>query len=186
MKGLGILRSFVLYLVIVVLALSCVRIIALERRKAELKRDRIELHHVKYGLFNVDEWKIILADIISKKINELEVTQENRPQMKAKVEEILHRVVNELEKVMKEQNARSLSGLLQQVLMDLFGSMDTVRKGIPRYADQVIDYLNDPANREELKGYLIKRLNEMIDETVGRRTTGFTARSYTTTKLGIG
>jgi hypothetical protein len=168
MKGLGILRSFVLYLVIVVLALSCVRIIALERRKAELKRDRIELHHVKYGLFNVDEWKIILADIISKKINELEVTQENRPQMKAKVEEILHRVVNELEKVMKEQNARSLSGLLQQVLMDLFGSMDTVRKGIPRYADQVIDYLNDPANREELKGYLIKRLNEMIDETVGK------------------
>jgi hypothetical protein len=168
MKAVGILRSFALYLVIVVLALSCVRIIALERRKAELKRDRIELHHVKYGLFNVDEWKIILADIISKKINEVEVTQENRPQMKAKVEELLHRVINEVEAVMKEQNARSFGGIVQQILMDLFGSMDTVRKGIPRYADQVIDYLNDPANREELKGYLIKRLNEMIDETVGK------------------
>jgi len=168
MKGLGILRSFVLYLVIVVLALSCVRIIALERRKAELKRDRIELHHVKYGLFNVDEWKIILADIISKKINELEVTQENRPQMKAKVVEVLHRVIDELEKVMREQNSRSLGGLVKQIFLDFFVNMDTVRKGVPRYADQVIDYLNDPANREELKGYLIKRLNEMIDETVGK------------------
>jgi hypothetical protein len=137
-------------------------------RGLDQKRDRIELHHVKYGLFNVDEWKIILADIISKKINEVEVTQENRPQMKAKVEELLHRVINEVEAVMKEQNARSFGGIIQQIFMDLFGSMDTVRKGIPRYADQVIDYLNDPANREELKGYLIKRLNEMIDETVGK------------------
>jgi hypothetical protein len=168
MKSLDFLRSITLYFVIVVLVVACVRIISLEQRKAELKRDRIELHHVKYGLFNVDEWKLILADIISKKINELEVTQENRPHMKAKVEVLLHRVLDEVEVVMREQNRRSIGGFVQQLFMDVFGSMSTVRKGIPRYADQVIDYLNDPANREDLKGYLVKRLNEMIDETVGK------------------
>ncbi|MBS1944465.1 MAG: paraquat-inducible protein A [Bacteroidetes bacterium] len=161
-------RHLVLFLLTAVLAFSCFRIFGLEREKAQLKRDRIEVAHIKYGLFNVDEWKQLLADILTKKINALAVTKQNRPEMKRKVEELLYKVVDEVEQVMKEQNRGSVSGLFQQFLMDLFGSMDKVRKGVPRYADQVIDYLNDPKNRAELRNYLVKQLNDAVDHTIGR------------------
>lgn len=161
------LRRLTLFLLIAVLAFSCLHIFRLEREKAHLKQDRIEVNHIKYGLFNVDEWKLVFADILTKKINELQVTEEGRPAMKKKVEQLLHQVIDEVEKVMREQNTGSISGLFKQFIMDLFGSMDQVRKGVPRYADQVIDYLNDPRNRSELKDYLIQQLNDMIDKTVG-------------------
>ncbi|MBS1938877.1 MAG: paraquat-inducible protein A [Bacteroidetes bacterium] len=161
-------RHLVLFLLTAVLAFSCFRIFGLEREKAQLKRDRIEVAHIKYGLFNVDEWKQLLAGILTKKINALAVTKQNRPEMKRKVEELLYKVVDEVEQVMKEQNRGSVSGLFQQFLMDLFGSMDKVRKGVPRYADRVIDYLNDPKNRAELRNYLVKQLNDAVDHTIGR------------------
>lgn len=165
-------RHLVLFLLIAVLAFSCFRIFRLEGEKAQLKRDRIEVSHIKYGLFNVDEWKKLLADILTKKINALAVTKQNRPEMKRKVEELLYKVVDEVELVMKEQNRGSVSGFFQQFLMDLFGSMEKVRKGVPRYADQVIDYLNDPKNRAELRNYLVKQLNDAVDHTVGRMDYG--------------
>lgn len=158
----------VLFVLIVAIAFSSFHIFRLEREKARLKEDRIEVAHIKYGLFNVDEWKKLLAEILTKKINALEVTKQNRPEMKRRVEELLYKVVDEVELVMREQNSGSVSGFFQQFFMDLFGSMDKVRRGVPRYADQVIDYLNDPKNRAELKNYLVKQLNDAVDHTIGR------------------
>lgn len=162
------LRRILLIVLVLLSAVACFRIQQLERRKAELKRDRTEVAHIKYGLFNVDEWKVVLADILTRKINALEVGKKERPAMKRKVEELLYKVINEVELVMKEQNSGSVGGLLQQFLLDVFGSMDKVRKGVPRYADQVIDYLNDPKNRKELRNYLVKQLGDAMDRTVGQ------------------
>lgn len=35
-------------------------------KKKAFEEDRIEVSNIKYGLFNVDEWKIILADLLTK------------------------------------------------------------------------------------------------------------------------
>ncbi|MBK9420946.1 MAG: hypothetical protein IPN44_07820 [Flavobacteriales bacterium] len=43
-----------------------------------------------------------------------------------------------------------------------------MRAQVPQYADQVLDLLNDPKNRKDLKGYLIRQFNEMADKTVGQ------------------
>ncbi len=50
-----------------------------------MKEDLIELLKVKYGLFNVDEWKKILSDLIRKKVEEMNVTGGNREEMRAQV-----------------------------------------------------------------------------------------------------
>ncbi len=162
------MRRIFPFLLLIGMVVACWQIIGLEHEKSRLKRDRIELEHIKYGLFNVDEWKKALAEIITKKVRELKVTDANRVTMHKKVQELLYKVIDEVERVMREQNQGSVRGFFQQFLMDLFGSMDKVRAGVPRYADQVIDYLNDPKNREDLKNYLIQRINEMADNTVGR------------------
>src|SRR5690606_21958940 len=85
-------RRIILIGITILMAFCCVRVIGLERRKSDLKRDRIEMSHIKYGLFNVDEWKKVIADIITKKIKELKITKGSRPAMKREVEDILRRV----------------------------------------------------------------------------------------------
>lgn len=162
------LRTYSLVALMLLMAFCCIRIVGLENRKAELKRDRIELDHIKYGLFNVDEWKKVLADILTKKIRELEVTKENRPKMKKKIENLLYQIVDELERGIRENGGRSIGGFFQSLISSVVGVSDRMREQVPRYADMTLDYLNDPKNREDLKDYLIKRLNEMADKTIGK------------------
>ena len=154
--------------VMLVMAYSCFRIVGLENRLAQLKSDRIELNHIKYGLFNVDEWKKVVADILTKKIRELEITKENRPKMKRKIEALLYQIVDELDRGIRENGGRSLDGLFKSLIASIVGVSDRMREQVPIYADMVLDYLNDPKNREDLKDYLTKRLNEMADKTIGK------------------
>lgn len=161
-------RRIILIGITILMAFCCVRVIGLERRKSDLKRDRIEMSHIKYGLFNVDEWKKVIADIITKKIKELKITKENRPAMKRQVEDILRRVLTEVESVIRKENrSRGFMGWVRGGAMDLFDVMGDVRKGIPQYADMLLDYIEDPRNKQALQENLIKRFNEMADRTVG-------------------
>lgn len=164
----NMLRRTVLLLLVLGMALSTARIVRLERVKGGLKRDHIELSHIKYGLFNVDEWKQVIAGIVAKKIREIHVTKENRPAVKRQVEDVLGRVLTEVEGVLREENRRrGFMGWVRGSAMDLFDVMGDVRKGIPGYADMLIDYIEDPRNRKALEENLIRRFNEMMDQTVG-------------------
>lgn len=162
-------RQIALIGITLVVLLSCVRIAALEQRKEALKRDRVELSHIKYGLFNVDEWKRIIAEIITKKIKELRITKENRPAMKKQVEQVLYQVLDEVGKVLKRQDQhRGLKGWIRSSAMDLFDVMGDVKKGVPEYADLLLNYIEDPKNKQALQENLIQRFNEMADKTVGQ------------------
>lgn len=169
-RGTNLLLMFKrisLIVIVLVMVLSCIRLVGLEETKARLKRDQIELNHIKYGLFNVDAWKKVLATIITKKIQELEVTKQNRPAMKRKIESVLHQVVNELELGIRNSSRQSIKGFFQGLVSNVVGVTDKMHGQVPQYADMVLDFLNDRRNREELKDYLIKRLNEMVDKTIG-------------------
>lgn len=161
-------RTYSLIGLMLLMAFCCIRIVGLEYRKAKLKRDRTELNHIKYGLFNVDEWKKVVADILTKKIRELEVTKANRPKMKQKIESILYKVVDELDANIQRTSGESIGGFFKGWVAGFVGVTDRMRDDVPKYADMVLDFLNDPKNREDLKDYLIKRLNEMADKTIGR------------------
>lgn len=163
-----VFRNTLLASCLLMMLAACWYLTRLEHEKRRLKQDRIELEHIKYGLFNVDEWKKVLAEVITKKVRELEVTNANRAAMCKKVEELLYKVLDGLERDIRQKGSQSIAGLLQRMISDLVGVTDRMRRQVPNYADQVIDYLNDPKNREELKDYLIDRINEMADNTVGK------------------
>ena len=56
-----------------------------ENEKRDLKEDLVELSKVKYGIFSVDEWKRILEEIISKKIEEFNFEELPKEEIRAKV-----------------------------------------------------------------------------------------------------
>ncbi len=157
------LRTYSLIGLMLLMAYCCISIVGLEGQKAELKQDRIELNHIKYGLFNVDEWKRLLAEILTKKIREFEITEKERPKMKERIEEMLHTVVDEMSVVYRQR-----SGLITNIFLDIDNSFEKIKSGIPEYADRVIDFLNDPRNREDIKDRLIQAMDEMADKTIGK------------------
>ena len=70
---------------------------SIENKKITLKNDLIELSDIKYGLFNIDEWKVILADVITKKVEEFDLSDTNREEMRYRISTFLETAINDFE-----------------------------------------------------------------------------------------
>ncbi len=139
-----------------------------DNKKRKIKEDRIEISNIKYGLFNVDEWKKILVDILTKKIEEFEVTGKNRKQMKAKISTFLCKVIDDLEARYYEQNSGSISGFFKSSIASMTGTFDKIKQDVPIFTNQILNFLNDPSNRKAIRSYLIDKLNDYTDKTFSK------------------
>ena len=136
-----------------------------ETRKRAMKEDLIELRKVKYGMFNVDEWRRIFSDLIRKKVDELNVQGGSREEMRADITSFLYRAVGEFESTFYQTKAGSVQGTFETMIakqLDVFGQ---IRNYIPTLTEQVLDFMNNPANREKLKGFVIQKLDEYAANT---------------------
>ena len=124
-----------------------------ESEKRQVKDQVIELSKVKYGLFNVDEWKLILAEIISKKIDDFNLDTENKEEVKVRVARFLHSAIDEFEKNFKATNrSKSWFGIsYKNVIAGSTSLFERLRDYVPQLSDQIVTYLDDPENREGLK-----------------------------------
>ena len=140
-----------------------------EVQRSVMKADLKEISHISYGLFNVDQWRSILSDLVSKKIRALEITAENRADLKGQIEGLMYKMIAQVESVVTTNNKKSgLKGLLRKTFLDLFVDIKVIKAGVPRYADQVLDYLNDPKNREELRNVVLDQFNALADRTMAK------------------
>ena len=140
-----------------------------ESEKRVLKADYVELSHIKYGLFNVDEWKGIIADIIDKKVREFEVTPENEKEIRKKTEKILKDLLDQAEVLMQEENKREgLKGFFRQAVSDIVVPFDKLRQRIPEFTNTIVKALKDPQTKKDLKNYLVEKVDEFADDTVGK------------------
>lgn len=155
------------FFVLVALMVLTVNVHRHESKQRELEADRVVLAHISYGLFNIDEWKSIVAEIVTRKIDDFEVTDDNRDEVRQKAEEILHAIVDEIEHLMRERNKKSLSGIFKQFMTDLLFSFDELRQDIPAYAEVIVERLDDPETKKAMKAWIITKITEFADATVG-------------------
>lgn len=144
------------------------QLFSLDQHRRAVKEDLIELSKIKYGLFSVDEWKQILSTIISKKIEELNFTPSQKVEMKAKVSAFLTKTIAEMEDRFYEEESQSVSGWLKIGVAGLTGMFDRMKKEVPIYTEQILDFLNDPGNRNKVKGYIMDKLSEYTDKTFAK------------------
>jgi hypothetical protein len=154
-------------------AIFSATIYKIEHERRLLKEDLIELSKVKYGIFSVDEWKKILASIISKKVEELNFTGENRAAMRKKISDVLYKIIDDFEKRYYQRNSGSVKGFLQNLATSAFGAFDNIRRDVPKFTEQIMDFLNDPQNKKAVRAYIIDKLNQYADNT-------FSTIDYTT------
>jgi hypothetical protein len=144
------------------------RVYTVEQKKRMMKEDLIELSKIKYGLFSVDEWKEILASVITKKIGEFNFEGANRDNMRKEISAFLYKQIDQFEQRFREENSGTLKGFFKNSLASFTGGFQKLKKDVPQITDAVIDFMNDPKNRRAVKEFIIKKINTYADNTFSK------------------
>lgn len=162
------LRPLVFVLSLAGIIICGYNIFSLEQERRMVKEDLVELSKIKYGLFSVDEWKQILSQIISKKIEELNFSPAQRKEIKSKVSAFLTKTITEMEDRFYEKESQSLGGWLKIGVAGLTGMFDAMKRDVPIFTDQILEFLNDPGNRDKVKDYITDKLSAYTDKTFAK------------------
>ncbi|WPL18836.1 putative paraquat-inducible protein A [Thiorhodovibrio winogradskyi] len=143
---------------------------ALQQDKSALA----ELRDVKYGLFNAELWVEQLGDILARKIDSFEINEDSRPGLKRALEQILDRLLVEIQGYLERRNQSGgnllerVRGGLEQRVRDWLIDFDSLRARVPYYADQLLFELQQPHTRAELQGYLTRLLDQAAATSLAR------------------
>jgi hypothetical protein len=149
-------------------AFLSLKLYKVENQKRVLKEDLIELSKVKYGLFSVDEWKEILSRIISRKIEELNLQGTDRQKMKEEISAFLYKEIDEFEDRFYKEKKKTIRGFFQMSVAWSTGTFGELKKHVPRFTENILDFMNDPKNRKAIRGYILTKLNEYADKTFSK------------------
>ena len=129
--------------------------------------DLATLQNVEYGLFNVDPWKERVVHILTEKLSDFKLKDENREKAIARIETLLSTVIHNLERNYSEDRSGSLMGLVESMTADMLGVFDQMKRDIPEMAITIVDFLDDSENREDLMRHLRRMIEKNAEEAVG-------------------
>ncbi len=167
MKGtaMKLLNLIVSLIIIIASVILCHQIISNSISNQMDKNDYAELNHVKYGLFSVEEWKRQISVILAEELNKLNLSRADKRELRKHVEALLNRLIDQVDKKIREGNAGSVTGWFKQSFMNIFISLEDVKKGIPEYADAVIHEMTKSKTIDQIKAMLNKQLEQYFSKT---------------------
>ena len=145
----------------------------------ELTSDLNELTKAKYGIFNMDEWKHLMADIVTAKIENFNLESDDRLIMKTKVTELIYKFLQSGKEAFYEERRirydhdesgieqlySNIKNTFQTVIADAIDIFDVLEQKVPEMADQFMGYMEREENRENLRGYILEQINADAAET---------------------
>ena len=166
------LFNLILSLIIIIASvMACQQIISNSISNQENKNDYAELNHVKYGLFSVDEWKRQITAILAAEIDKLDLSKTDEQELRKHIEVLLNTLIDKVDKKIREENAASAGGRFKQSFIDIFISLENIKKGIPEYADAIIHEITRSKTRGQIKTILNKQLEQYFNETFDTQDT---------------
>ncbi len=161
------MKAILTIIITLLIAFLSYNVISLSFEKQQMKYELAELNNIKYGLFNIDVWKEKVAEIIVKKIDEFEITHENREVIKGHIERALYKLLDELADFL-ERNQREgnwFEKITKTVVYGIAFDRDKFRQEVPRFANEIISVIETPQTKEQFRDYVKDRLAKLIDET---------------------
>ena len=162
MKLVNLILSAIIVIASVVL---CQQIIVNSISNQQNKNDYAELNHVKYGLLSIEEWKRQVTEILAEEINKLYLSKANERVLRKHIEVLLNTLIDKVDKKIREGNAGTAGGRLTQSFINMFINLDEIKKGIPEYADAVIQEMTKAKTKRQIKAVLSKRLKQYASKT---------------------
>lgn len=138
-----------------------------EKIKIALKEDLVELSDIKYGMFNVDQWKNQFANIVIKKLRELKLTENDRKVARKKIERFLNETLEKFEINYKKENQKSaIFGIsLKNIGSDYFNIFDSLKQRVPEITKDILSFIEKKENQKNIKKYILRQLEEYRDHT---------------------
>lgn len=136
-----------------------------EREKRLVKSELIELSKIKYGLFSVDQWNKLVIKIISSKIEELNFDEANREKMRAEISSFLLTEIEEFNRSYRQEKSKTIKGNIQIGITDVTGVFEQLKKEIPGFTDDIIDFMNKPENKAAIQSFIADKVHDYSDET---------------------
>jgi hypothetical protein len=170
-SGSGTLATqWLLVALLVLMAALSWKLIGNLRTHQQLVQDRAELRHVKYGMLNADQWVAQVTVIVEKKVRELEIRGEQRESMKRALERILDTLITETDRYIREQHSSGdwwdrTTGRIKEGLRNVAMDIETVKAGIPQYAEQILVELENSDTRQEIGDFLSGILGDVASST---------------------
>lgn len=159
-------------LVLAALLITAIFIGVTESKRRTVKEDLVELSNIQYGLFNVDEWKKIIENVIEKQVNDFQVTSQNKEDLRKSISGFLNTELSKLEKIYYKENKKDFMGLVRSSVASITNIFGEIKKNVPELTHDIIKFLDDPKNKGAIKEYLIEKVHSYADKT-------FTKMDYT-------
>jgi hypothetical protein len=135
------------------------------------KNDYAELNHVKYDLFSVDEWKRQITVILAGEIDKLDLSRTDEREFRKHIEVLLNTLIDKVDKQIREGNKGSAEGWVAQAFINIFISLEDIKKGIPEYADAIIHEMTKSKTKGQIKTMLNKQLEQYFNQTFDTQNT---------------
>lgn len=127
--------------------------------------DLVELSDIKYGLFNVDEWKSVFADVIAKKMSDFNIENTDEEALKKEISTFLAKAIDGFEKRYTQSSSGGISGFFRKSISSMTGIFDQVKKDIPVFTDQIYEFLTGDNSQVMMKQYLETQLDNYTKDT---------------------
>jgi hypothetical protein len=163
-------------IIIIASIMLCHQVISNGISNQKNKNDYAELNHVKYGLFSVDEWKRQINVILAEEINKLDLSRTDEREFRKHIEVLLNTLIDKVAKKIREGNKGSAEGWVAQAFIDIFVSLEDIKKGIPEYADAIIHEMTKSKTKGQIKTMLNKQLEQYFSETFAAQDTSQLSR----------
>ncbi|MFY0603286.1 MAG: paraquat-inducible protein A [Flavobacteriaceae bacterium] len=136
-----------------------------EKLNQTLNDDLIELSDIKYGLFNVDEWKSVFAGVIAKKMSDFNIENTDEKALKEQISAFLEKAIDGFQKRYTENSGGGISGFFKKSISSMTGIFDQVKKDIPVFTDQIYEFLTGDNSQIMMQQYLENQLDSYTKDT---------------------
>lgn len=163
----NLISNSILVLLLLAISIAAFTTYRLETQKRNLKVDVIELSDIKYGMFNVDAWEEQFATIITKKLEELELSGTQREEARVKVKTFLYESIDKFERayIAKNDKDKFLGISLRNVGAKYFKIFEELKVQVPVITDDILDFLESEENRDGIKNYILEQINSYTEGT---------------------
>lgn len=127
--------------------------------RATMKADYSAVNNITYGLLSVDAWKEHLVKIISRRIDDFELTPEQEKLVTQQIEAVLHAVVNKADTIM-HQKRRSLKAKIRKAVINAVVNEQKIHEKVPEFAQTIVNEIKKTENKTKLKELVLSKIEE--------------------------
>lgn len=159
------LKMILFILIVAMSALLSFYIIKESSENQINKIENAELNHIRYGLLSIDSWKEHLSDIILEEIDKIELSKGNEDNLRRSLEAQLYVLIDKVNERIEKSNSKTFKGRIKQAFIDIFVSVDEIKKGVPEYADAMIKEIKKPKHQIQIRTILKEKIIHYINSS---------------------